>query len=259
MSNEQELILTPPEPVPSEDKWERLMRVAIERGSGAEQFAMLVDAITKAQREDARREFEAALGRFKDHLPVVFKTKKVTFPTKDGKETGYSHAELELASEICGDELRKEGLIHTWRPSEGANGRTVVTCVFRHSASGHVEDMATLGGPPDTSGSKNSVQAIGSTTYYLQRYTLLAGCGIVAKGIDDDGRSAEGMGENAITDYCIQMQDATKIGPKDEKATLQFVFGECYAKANQMGDKSARDRFVKVYQGRLRELREVRQ
>ena len=60
MSTEQELILTPPEPVPSEDKWERLMRVAIERGSGAEQFAMLVDAITKAQREDARREFEAA-------------------------------------------------------------------------------------------------------------------------------------------------------------------------------------------------------
>jgi ERF superfamily len=252
---QETLILTPPAP---EDKWERMMRIAIERGSGAEQFAMLVDAITKAKREDARLQFEAALGRFKEHLPSVFKNKKVSFPTKDGGKTEYHHAELEVAAEICADELRKEGLIHTWRPSEGANGRTVMSCVFRHSESGHVEDMATLGGPPETSGSKNGLQAIGSTVTYLQRYTLLAACGIAPKGMDDDGRGGgEGMTENAITDYAIQMRDATKIGPQDEKGSLQFIFAECYAKANRLGDKSARDRFIKLYEEKKRELRGV--
>ena len=242
-----------PEP---QDKWERLLQLAMERGGSAEQFSMLVDSMMRARKEDARLQFEAALGRFKEHLPAVFKTKKVKYANKDGTNTEYSHAELELVSEIVADELRKESLIHTWKPGEGINGRTVVTCVFRHTPSGHVEEMATLGGPPDSSGSKSNVQAIGSTTYYLQRYTLLAAAGIVAKGIDNDGRTpTEGMSEDSITDYCIQMQDATKLGPQEDKESLQAIFKECYAKANKLGDKDARARLIKVYETRKRELR----
>src|SRR5690349_17261523 len=144
-----------------QSKFDRLLQLAIERNAGADQFAALVDAIMKAQREDARLQFEAALGRFREHLPKVFKTKKVIIPNRDGSQTSYSHAELDKAFEIVDEELRKEGLIASWRPSEGASGRTVVTCVFRHPLSGHVEDMATLGGPPDTSGSKTPGQQIG--------------------------------------------------------------------------------------------------
>lgn len=44
--------------------------------------------------------------------------------------------------------------------------------------------------PVDTSGSKNAIQAIGSTVTYLQRYTLLSGCGLAAASTDDDGRGA---------------------------------------------------------------------
>jgi hypothetical protein len=74
--------------------------------------------------------------------------------------------------------------------------------------------------------------------------------------MDDDGRaSSEGMAENAITDYCIQMQDATHIGPKNEKGTLQNIFAECYDKANKLADKDARNRFIKVYEERKKALR----
>ena len=236
--------------VPVQDKWEKLLQLAIERNAGAEQFAMLVDAITKPRREDARLQFEAALGQFKSDLPSIFKTKKVSFPNKDGKMTEDSHAELEEATEIIGDSLKKYGLTHTWKPSEGATGRTVMTCVFRHPSSGHVEEMATLGGPPDTSGAKNNVQAIGSTTTYLERYTLLAACGIAPKGIDDDGRTpTQGMPEDAITDYCIQMQDASNM------AELQKSFKECYTKSRDLADKDAQQRFIKVYEERKKALR----
>ena len=40
----------------------------------------------------------------------------------------------------------------------------------------------------DDSGNKNSIQAVGSTTTYLQRYTLKAALGLAASD-DDDGRS----------------------------------------------------------------------
>lgn len=258
MKTEADQLVLPAEPVEAKqslaeiepmDRWERLLQVAIERNAGAEQFAMLVDAITKARREEARLQFEAALGRFKEHIPQIFRTKKVTYPNKDGSDTTYWHAELDKASDIIADELRKEGLAHSWKPSEGANGRTLVTCIFRHAASGHVEEMATLGGPPDSSGGKNSVQAIGSTTYYLERYTLLAAAGIVAKGIDNDGMTTtEGMPEDAITDYCIAMQDAADF------PLLKPIFAECYKKAKDLGDKDAQKRLQKVYEERKKEL-----
>lgn len=245
---EQELVLTPPEPLTT-DKWERLMQLAIERGGSAEQFAMLVDAMLKARREDARLQYHAAMKVFKDNLPQIIKTKKVSFPTTSGGKTEYWHVELDKASEIIGEELKKVGIDHSWRPSEGANGRIVMTCVFHHRTSGHNEDVSTIGGPPDTSGAKNNVQAIGSTVSYLQRYTLLAGAGIVSEGMDNDGATpTEGMSENAITDYCIQMQDARIIGPKDDRGTLQFIFGECYEKAKTLADKDAQARFIKVYE-----------
>ena len=49
-------------------------------------------------------------------------------------------------------------------------------------------------GTPDNSGSKNSIQAIGSTTTYLQRYTLFSILGLAA-GEDDDGSAASGTGQ----------------------------------------------------------------
>ena len=43
--------------------------------------------------------------------------------------------------------------------------------------------------PADTSGSKNAIQARGSTVTYLQRYTLLGALGLVTGDEDTDGRN----------------------------------------------------------------------
>ena len=57
-------------------------------------------------------------------------------------------------------------------------------------------------GPSDDSGSKNKLQAIGSTVSYLQRYSLMSILGLAAKGVDDDGNSGVGKDSdsNKITD-----------------------------------------------------------
>jgi hypothetical protein len=64
--------------------------------------------------------------------------------------------------------------------------RITVTCVLSH-ADGH-ETRNALSGPPDKTGNKNDIQAIGSTVTYLQRYTLTAALGLSASE-DDDGKA----------------------------------------------------------------------
>ena len=65
----------------------------------------------------------------------------------------------------------------------------MVTCKITH-VKGHSEET-TLSAPSDTSGSKNAIQAIGSTITYLERYTLLALTGLATSEMDDDGKSVE--------------------------------------------------------------------
>ena len=228
----------------------RLIELAVEKGADADQLAKLMELQLKWQANEARLAYLAAMGRFKEKLPQVFKTKRVSFPNTAGTKTEYSHAELDKITEIIGEGLREVGITHAWRPSEGANGRIVMTCVLTHNASGHAEDVATLGGPPDTSGGKNNVQAIGSTTFYLQRYTLLAGTGIVPKGLDNDGATpTEGLPEETIAEYCTAMQDCSEMD------SLQKMFKEAWQKAKTCADREAQSRFQKVYEVRKRELR----
>ena len=62
-----------------------------------------------------------------------------------------------------------------------------VTCTITHEM-GHSESTS-LSADPDTSGSKNPIQAIGSTISYLERYTILALCGLATSDIDKDAQS----------------------------------------------------------------------
>jgi hypothetical protein len=221
-----------------------LIEIAVSKGADADALAKLMDLQLRWEANEARKSFEQAFEVFKRNLPEIFKTKKVAFPTSGGGRTEYSHAELDKITPIITESLLAVGIVHQWRTSD-LNNRTTVTCVLK--GFGHTEESATLSGPPDTSGGKNSVQAIGSTTAYLQRYTLLAACGIAPKGLDDDGKT-EGLPEDTILDYCIQMQDAANF------AELKPMFGECWEKAKAAGDRGAQERFRKVYEQRKKEM-----
>ena len=66
-----------------------------------------------------------------------------------------------------------------------------MTCVLSHR-DGYSEET-TLTAGADDSGKKNSIQAIGSTTTYLQRYTLKLALGLATQDRDDDGASSEDL------------------------------------------------------------------
>lgn len=225
----------------------QLIELAVEKGSSADELGKLMELQLRWEANEARLAFIASMKQFKDKAPAIFKTKKVSYPNKDHSLTTYHHAELDKITETIGEALLAVGITHAWRTSD-SNGRIVVTCVLTHQQ-GHSEDVATLSGPADTSGGKNNIQAIGSTTTYLQRYTLLAGTGLAPEGVDNDG-ATDGLSAEAVTDYLITFQDS---GDLEE---LQRMFGAAWNAAKKINDKVSQGRFIEAKNARKKELQQ---
>ncbi|MBN2591607.1 MAG: ERF family protein [Sedimentisphaerales bacterium] len=131
----------------------------------------------------AKKAYMEAMAEFKKNPPKIFKDKEVSFGT-----TKYNHASLGNVVEVLTEELSKYGFSASWIPKQDDN-RITITCRLTH-VQGHYEE-ATLSGPPDKSGGKNDIQAICSSSSYLERYTFLAVIGTATYDQDDDGNSAE--------------------------------------------------------------------
>ena len=131
----------------------------------------------------AKQAYHKAMTAFKENPPKIEKTKSVSFG--QGK-AAYKHATLYSVTEKINSALSKHGLSASWGVKQ--NGTVSVTTRITHEL-GHSEET-TLSAPSDTSGSKNAIQAIGSTISYLERYGLLALCGLATMDQDDDGQAA---------------------------------------------------------------------
>jgi hypothetical protein len=164
-----------------------LLAVAAARGASMDELSKFMDLVDRYEAKQALNAFTAAMAAFKTEAIQIIKSKRVSYPTRGADPTSYSHAELSDVTDAVIPAMAKHQLSHNWRPTQTEKGITV-TCVVRH-AQGHSEET-TLTAGPDTSGSKNAIQAVGSTLSYLERYTLLAAVGLAAKGMDDDGASA---------------------------------------------------------------------
>jgi hypothetical protein len=169
-----------------------LIRVAVDKGADLEKLTKLLDIQERWEAIQAKKAFQQAMADFKANPPNIGKDKKVSFGN-----TKYSHASLYNVVEKITKELSKYGLSASWVTHQ--NGMIGVTCRITHVL-GHSQET-TLQAPADTSGSKNAIQAIGSTISYLQRYSLLSVLGLAAHDMDDDGVTA--VADTPITDEQI--------------------------------------------------------
>jgi len=190
---------------------------------------------------EARVAFAASFQTFKESAPKILKTKHVHFESRDASKpaTSYWHVELDKACDLLIPALLKVDITHRWKSTDLPGGMTRVTCFLRHRL-GHEEEGSSLAGPADQSGGKNPIQGVGSSTSYLERYTFLATCGIVAAGKDDDGMGGNGItqdqggalaksiteGESAVdvmTAWTAAINEAKKFTPVDYKAMTLFT------------------------------------
>jgi hypothetical protein len=140
------------------------------------------------ERREVNRDKSAlrhAMAEFKKNPPQIIKLRMANFEKKDGGgRVSYSYADLEGITSAIQDGLAEHGVTHSWTTAEG-QGVISVTCVLKFGM--YEEPGVTLTAPPDTSGTKNAIQAKGSTISYLEKYTLLAATGMAAGMPDSDG------------------------------------------------------------------------
>jgi hypothetical protein len=155
--------------------------------------------------EESRREFEAAFAEMQPSLPAV---------TKAGKgHQDAKYAKLEDVQAAARAILAEHGFSIRFKVEDAENA-LCVTCILSHR-NGH-SDKDTIRLPLDTSGSKNAVQARGSTVAYGKRYTLCNILGIQTGGEDNDGQT-DRSGETLDPDQVKQVRAALeKLDQKDD-------------------------------------------
>ena len=169
-----DVVLTPPE----------MLNRAMVAGASPETLAKFMDLYDRWEQKRERKEFDAAIAAAKAEIrPIV----------RDS--TGHNskkYVSLDAIAKAVDPILSKHGLAYRFRTEQ--TDRINVTCIL--FGYGHSEE-STLSGPPDTTGNKNAIQAIGSTLSYLQRYSLVQMLGLAAANDDDGAGSGAG---GSITD-----------------------------------------------------------
>lgn len=192
-----------------------LMVKAIESGANIEVLERLMALQEKFLARRAKAEFDEALSKFQSIVPPIKKNKK-------GYDNTYNYAELDKIVEVirkplyeCGfsykfkfKDVKKDNpysideIIAVAKATDFEDKKKLaklektlreiitdkdieVTCILTHKA-GHSEET-TMIGPEDHSGFKNAIQARGSSTTYLERYTLIGALGLVTADVDNDG------------------------------------------------------------------------
>lgn len=158
-----------------------MMLSAIQQGATLEQVEKMMDLQERWEKKEAKKAYDAAFASFKAEAVQIIKGRKVT----DGPLKGKSYAELHDVVDAVTPALSKHGLSSSWKITKDDKDWMEVTCYLRH-VGGH-EESVSMGGPPDTGGAKNAIQARASTKSYLERYTLKAITGLSESGDDDDG------------------------------------------------------------------------
>ena len=169
-----------------------LIRTAVEKGYDPAFISQLMDLQERNDKRIAEQAYVKAMANFKKNPPKIDKDRHVQYDTQKGR-VDYRHASLANVTEKISSALGENGLSASWK-TEQENGVIKVTCSITHEL-GHGESTS-LSGSADLTGSKNPIQAVGSTISYLQRYTLLALTGLATHDMDNDGMGSSHQSES---------------------------------------------------------------
>ncbi len=129
----------------------------------------------------AKEAFNAALAEMQPNLPVISEHGGIKDRSGNVQST---YALWEDVNEAIKPILAQYGFALSFKVRRAENEITT-TGILSHRQ-GHSEETE-LSLPTDTSGSKNAVQAVGSSTSYGKRYTAFALLNLTSTGEDDDG------------------------------------------------------------------------
>jgi hypothetical protein len=192
-------------------------RMVMDPNASIEKLERMLEMKERLEAQQAKRAFDAAIAEAKSAIPPILKDGRVDYTNKDGKRTAFDHETLHGIAKVVDPILSQHGLSYRYR-SEQREGQLHVTCIVAHR-DGYAEET-TLSGSPDTSGSKNNYQAVGSAATYLQRYTLKLALGLSAAK-DDDAQGAN-AGATITEEQQATLRDLLAQSGADEGKFLAY-------------------------------------
>lgn len=190
---------------------------ALASGRDLETIEKLMGLQERWEANQARKAFNEAFALFKAEAVTVVRNRMVT----DGPLKNRRYAELVAFVEAATPALSKHGLSASWDITRDDKDWLEVTCTIEHVLGG--KKQVALGGPPDTGGAKNALQARISTVTYLERATFKAACGLAEQGDDNDG--AGGKEEQAfITEkQVMELRELLDASGGNEAKFLKYI------------------------------------
>jgi hypothetical protein len=154
-------------------------RAAMNPNVDIDKMERLLEMQERIMARNARAAYAAAFSRMQPDLPEI--------PEHGKGHNNVSYALWEDVNDLIKPVLAKHGFGISFQ--NGRDGPNIsVTAILTH-CEGHSE-QTTMILPVDTSGSKNAVQAVGSSTSYGKRYTASALLNLTSRHEDDDGKSS---------------------------------------------------------------------
>lgn len=239
----------PPTPTAIELSPPALLRLAIVGNADREKISGLIDLKERWERGEAKKAYVVAMNSFKANPPEIIKNEIAEFVGKNGVIVEWEYSTLDHVHNCILSALSQHGISHRWMTEQPTLATVRVTCILTHRLG--YSEQATLEGPVDHSGSKNAIQAIGSTTKYLERYTLMAVTGLADKSPDTDRLS--GSPNNGAGNWLADALRRIEKAPSRDQLLEAYTIA--YSNAVTKNDQAAKAAIIAAKDARLKGLR----
>lgn len=197
--------------LPADPMISMIERVAMDPNVDINKLERMLELKERHEAQNAKALFARAFAEASSEFPTI--------PLNGKGHNGKPYATLEDITRLTRPVLSKYGFAMTF--SVDVQDQVIVSAELMHEA-GHSKTTS-MALPRDKSGSKNDVQAVGSTQKYGQRYTAQAILGLsLGEDDEDDGGAAA---SSSITEaQYIELRDLLDQTGTDE-AKFKRAFG----------------------------------
>lgn len=195
-------------PAPAVTMFERL---ATDPNVPVEKLKELVELQERIMAHNAKAEFDAAFAQMQGDIPAISERGEILV----NGQLRSKYARYEDIMAVVKPILQRHGFAIRHR-NTFENGNIKIVGILSHR-SGHSEQDEFVA-QADTSGSKNAIQALGSTRAYGQRYTAISLLNISTCGVDDDGQASGRIGQPEVQapkgfdDWLLELEATAENG-----------------------------------------------
>lgn len=203
--------------------------------------------VAEIQRQ-ARVAYSADFAQMQPKLPTIDRNGRIEIRKKD--KDGERNGDVQQSSpyaywadilEACSPHMLEHGFGISFRQKSMPDGKIEVTGILEHR-DGHREENS-IALIHETSGSKNPVQAIGSSLSYGMRYMGIMLLGVASKEHDDNKGSPEGP-QYITADQVVELEILIAQTQSNTEQFLKFCKVESLETMPRDKFKTAKDRLI---------------